>query len=294
MLEIKNIAKSFKAVKVLDDCSLTVEKGAIFGLVGVNGAGKSTLLRLIAGVYAADKGEICFNSRNVYTDELVREEILLIGDEIYYEKNATINSLKRFYQSFYHFDEGRYQSYLKLFALDPTKQLSQFSKGMKRQASLLSALAIQPQLLLLDEAFDGLDPLVRLNFKKALTELIAERKITVIISSHNLKELEDICDTFGLLAGGKLKTSGDLAIAKEGINKYQVVYNQNYGEADFKDLGLLSYERSGRVITLVVKGERSKVEARLKQAEPLLLDVLPVNFEELFIYEVESRGKIDE
>ena len=294
MLEIKNIYKSFKDYEVLSNCNLTIDAGSIFGLVGINGAGKSTLLRTIAGIYESDSGEVLFDGENTSTNVNIRKDILLIADDPYFEKTTTIEDMKVFYKSFYEFDEIIFAKYLAMFGLDPNKRLSEFSKGMKRQAFLLIALAIRPKLLLLDEAFDGLDPLVRLNFKKALTELIEDRNITVIISSHNLKELEDICDSFGILENAFIKTSGDLVASKDLVNKYQVVYADDKEASDFEGLDVLHFSKLGRVITLVIRGEESKVLEELNRDNPIILDVLAVNFEELFIYEVESRGSLDE
>ena len=294
MLKIKGIYKSYGNFEVLKNCNLEVNESSIFGLVGIKGAGKSTLLRAIAGIYDVDAGQILFNDYDVSRDEKIRKDILLIADENEFDKNATIESLKLFFKNFYDFDEVAYEKYLKMFGLDTKKPIISFSKGMQRQAMLLFALAIRPKLLLLDEAFDGLDPLVRLNFKKALAELIEDNEITVIISSHNLKELEDICDSFGILENGFIKTSGDLSASKDLVNKYQIVYEDNKDETFFKDFDLLYFNKIGRVITAVIRGDKSEVYQKLEATKPMMIDVLAVNFEELFIYEVESRGTLDE
>lgn len=294
MLRIENVKKSFLNHIILDKCNLEIIDGTIFGLVGINGAGKSTLLRSIAGIYTLDEGKITFNDIDTYNNPNIRKDILYLSDDVYYEKNATINSIKQFYTTFYEFDEVNYQKYLDVFKLETNKPINNFSKGMKRQVFLLMALAIKPKLLLLDEAFDGLDPLVRLNIKKALFELLNDEEITVIISSHNLKELEDICDSFGILEDGQIKTSGDLNISKEMINKYQIVLHDDVQEDYFKDLDILHYHKIGRVITLVVKGDKEEIVSKLNALNPLILDVININFEELFIYELESRGSLDE
>ena len=294
MLRIENVKKSFLNHIILDKCNLEIIDGTIFGLVGINGAGKSTLLRSIAGIYTLDEGKITFNDIDTYNNPNIRKDILYLSDDVYYEKNATINSIKQFYTTFYEFDEVNYQKYLDVFKLETNKPINNFSKGMKRQVFLLMALAIKPKLLLLDEAFDGLDPLVRLNIKKALFELLNDEEITVIISSHNLKELEDICDSFGILEDGQIKTSGDLNISKEMINKYQIVLHDDVQEDYFKDLDILHYHKIGRVITLVVKGDKEEIVSKLNALDPLILDVININFEELFIYELESRGSLDE
>lgn len=294
MLKINKVKKSFLNHVVLDQCTLEIKPGTIFGLVGVNGAGKSTLLRCIAGVYELEEGSITFNDKDTYQDKSIRKEILYLSDDPYFEKTSTILSLKHFYQSFYDFNEDTYQKYLKIFGLNERKPINNFSKGMKRQVFLLFALAIKPKLLMLDEAFDGLDPFVRLNFKKALFEILSDEEITVIISSHNLKELEDICDSFGILENGVIKTSGDLNISKEQVNKYQVVFKNERDKEDFKGFDILHFSKSGRVINMVIKGNVDEVIEKLEMYNPLILDTLKVNFEELFIYEIESRGGFHE
>jgi ABC-2 type transport system ATP-binding protein len=291
MLKISNLDKSFKDKKVLNDLSLDVHEGSIFGLVGVNGAGKSTLLRCISGIYQPDAGVIEFDGRDTFKDVKVRKDIFFVNDEPYYPLAASIRSLKDFYTSYYAFDEETYQKNLKLFDLDENKPISSFSKGMKRQTLLLFALAIKPKLLLLDEAFDGLDPLVRLNLKKNLYDFIQDGEATIIISSHNLKELEDICDTYGILENGKISTYGDLLESKANINKYQLAFKEEIDESFFDQFELLHKHKEGSVYTLVIKGDREETVRKLEELKPLILDTLSVNFEELFIYEHEGGSK---
>ncbi len=288
-LRIEGVTKSFKELKVLDAIDLEIEKGSVFGLVGVNGSGKSTLLRSIAGIYSLDGGNIYFEGEDTYANPNIRRDIFLVADDLYYSFASTINTLKDFYASFYSFDENEFQKYLKIFRLDPNKQINNFSKGMKRQVSLVFALAIKPKLLLLDEAFDGLDPLVRYTFNKQLANLLEDEEITVIISSHNLKELENICDTYGILENGKIENYGDLSANKANISKYQMAFKEEKTIDDFKDFNVLHYSKIGKVITLVIKGEKQETIEKLEAYNPLILDVLNVNFEELFIYEVESK-----
>ena len=290
MINIMNLVKSFNDKKVLDNLNISIEDGTVCGLIGINGAGKSTLLRLISGVYSQDLGIVEVGGECVFENEKIKKDIIYVSDDPYFPFSSTIKSLKVFYSSFYNLNEDLYQKYLSMFNLKENALISSFSKGMKRQVSLLFAMAISPKYLLLDECFDGLDPLVRLNFKKALTELIQDKKITVIISSHNLKELEDICDSFGILENGKINTYGDLIDSKTNINKYQLAYSIEKTKDDFKDFNLMSIEISGRVVSLVIKGNKEEIMAKLEKSEPLFIDVLPVNFEELFIYEMEARN----
>lgn len=291
MLEIKNVTKAFKDKSVLDNVSLNIDHGSIFGLVGVNGAGKSTLLRSVAGIYSLDDGLVLFEGLDTHIDVEIRKRIFLVSDDPYYPYGSSIKSLKMFYKSFYDFDEEVYQKYLNLFKLSETDNISNFSKGMKRQALLLIALACKPELLLLDEAFDGLDPIVRVHIKNALSDLIEDNNSLIIISSHNLKELEDICDSYGILENGHIETYGDLLESKANINKYQLAFKEEVDFEMFKGFDVLYKNMEGRIVTLVIKGNREDVSKKLEALNPLILDVLNVNFEELFIYE--HTGALD-
>lgn len=294
MLKIEHLNKSFGSKKVLDDLNLEIHDSSIFGLVGINGAGKSTLLRLIAGVYAADAGSVTLHGADTYSEPLTRSEIAFVPDEAYYPVGATIGSMKLLYETMYRFSEEDFRKYLDLFELDEKMPVNNLSKGMKRRVSLLFALAVKPKLLLLDEAYDGLEPLARLRFKKALSGLIEDEGIIVIISSHNLRELEDICDSFGILEGGKIVSYGDLLESKDMINKYQLAFASEKTRADFSEFDVLHFEQEGRVSKLVIRGSEEEVSEKLETMNPLLMDVLPVSFEELFIYELESRGESHE
>ena len=275
MLKIEGLYKAFKDKKVLEGLDLVLNEGSIFGLVGVNGAGKSTLLRCIAGIYEADHGSVLFNGEDTFKNPAVRKDIFFVSDEPYYPIAANIRTMKE----------------LNLFHLDDTKPISSFSKGMKRQASLLFALSIAPKLLLLDEAFDGLDPIVRHDLKRMLYELIEEQKATIIISSHNLKELEDICDSYGILENGRIASYGDLLESKANLNKYQLAFASPIDESVFDAFDILYSRKEGSVYSFVIRGDRQQVEEKLQKLDPLILDTLPVNFEELFIYEHEGGSK---
>ena len=291
MLKIEHLNKNFKTKEVLKDLNLEVHDGSIFGLVGINGAGKSTLLRLIAGVYEPEGGSITLNGTDTWKDPEIRSDIAFVSDEQYYPLGCTIKSLKLLYESMYNFDEAAWHKYMEMFDLEPGMSITNLSKGMKRRVSLLYALSIHPKLILLDEAYDGLEPLARLHFKQALTDLIEDENISVVISSHNLKELEDICDSFGILEDGHIISYGDLLESRELINKYQVVFKTEHTKEDFKDFDILHFEQEGRVCKLVIRGNEEEVTAKLDEMEPVLMDVLQTNFEELFIYELESRGE---
>ncbi len=288
MLEINKVVKGFDGKKVLDGVNLTIDGGSIFGLVGVNGAGKTTLLRCISGIYMTDEGNVLFDGRDTFKQEEIRRDIFFANDDPYYPLASNIRSLKEFCASFYPLDEQMYQKTLKLFNLSENQQINTFSKGMKRQTLLLFALSIKPKLLLLDEAFDGLDPLVRYNLKKALYDFIEENHSTIIISSHNLKELEDICDSYGILENGKISTYGDLLESKQNINKYQLAFTAPIDESVFDQFTILHMHKEGSVYSLVIKGDKEETVAKLQELHPVILDTLSVNFEELFIYEHEG------
>ncbi len=292
MLKIDQLQKSFGNKQILNNLCLEIKEGTIFGLVGINGAGKSTLLRCIAGVYEPEQGSILFDGFDTYEDERIRNTIAFVSDEAYFPVGSTIKSVKLLYETMYdNFSNEDYQTYLDLFQLDENTSIVNLSKGNKRRVSLLFALCTKPKLLLLDEAYDGLEPLARYKFKNVLTQLIEDEQITVIISSHNLKELEDICDSFGILEDGKMMEYGDLSESKENINKYQIVFNQDLDEHAFDTFDILHINHEGRVYKIVARGNQDTVLAQIQAMHPLLVDVLQVNFEELFIYELEAKEK---
>lgn len=294
MLKINNLYKSLGNQLVLNNCQLEVQKNSIFGLVGPNGAGKSTLLRCIADVYEADQGVITLNEEIIHENPKVKAEVLLLSEDPFYLYNASLKEMKEYYRIFYpNFNDEIFNKYLPLFKLDENKNMNNFSKGMKRQAFILLALAIAPKLLLLDESFDGLDPMMRLLFKRAINECMGKSDMTILISSHNLRELEDICDSFGILSDAHISTAGSIDSTKDNIHKIQVAFKKEMKKSDFQALDLIHYQQNLRVITMVVKGDIDEVEAYLKTFDPLMLDVLNVSLEEIFLYEIQMR-EVDE
>lgn len=289
MIEIIDLKKSFKDKEVLNNINLKIEDGKVFGLVGINGAGKSTLLRLLCGVYKADSGSILIDGNEVYENEKVKKDIFFLPDEPYYSNNTTPFSLKDIYKVFYNLDEEKYLQYINLFKLPLKKSMNKFSKGMKRQVFISLALAIKPKYLLLDEAFDGLDPLARLTFKRALIDLIDECNSTIIISSHSLRELEDICDSYGLLDNKNISSNGSIDEALTSVHKYQIAFEKEMSEGDF-DIKFKTFNKDGRIIKVVVKEDYNEFSKLINKYNPLLVDEIPIDFEELFIIEVESRG----
>ena len=285
MIEVKNLSKSFGANVVLRDLNLTVPDGSIFGLVGINGSGKSTLLRMLAGVYRADRGSILIDGEEIYENEKKKRELFFLPDEPFYTSGMTGEKLAELYRTFYNFDNAVFAQYTQLYKLDTRTPIRNFSKGMKRQMFVSLAFAVAPKYMFLDEVFDGLDPLARLNFKRGLIEMSEKTGGTVVLSSHSLRELEDICDCYGLIDGHSIADSGNLSSATENVYKFQLVFDRNV-EKDDLGFETMSFERSERVVRIVVQGDKEEFLNKIAELKPLLVDELPVDFEELFVSRV--------
>jgi ABC-2 type transport system ATP-binding protein len=293
MIEINGLTKSYEKGKpVLQGIELKVNEGSIFGLVGINGAGKSTLLRLIAGVLRGEGGQVCVDGENVYENERVKRQIFFLPDDPYYTSNVTAQGLADLYRSVYDFNDGVFNEYLQKFKLADRAPIRNFSKGMKRQVFVALALAVAPKYLLLDEAFDGLDPLARMTFKKGLIDLVEEKGTSVIISSHSLRELEDICDCYGILDKGHITCSGELEQDLMRLHKFQAAFNGEITQADIP-FPCMSFTKTGRVVQLIAKGETETLTAQLESLNPLFVEEIAVDFEELFIGEVQARGYLE-
>lgn len=291
MIQLNSISKSFDEKTVMEQVTLTIEEGSVFGLIGPNGAGKSTLLRIMSGIVEADAGSVLYDGQDVFENVDVKKDIFLISDDPFYFVNASIRDMKDFYHVWYpNLNEDLYKKFLKLFHLDEKKPLRDFSKGMKRQAFMVLALAICPKYLFLDEAFDGLDPVMRLTFKRAIMNFIDDKNMTIVISSHNLRELEDICDCFGILEMNGIITSGKVDETKCHMHKVQMAFDKEMQEEDFKDLDVLYLKIHSRVVNLVVKGYIDEVREKLEQLHPIMLETLNVNLEEVFLFEMDRKG----
>lgn len=286
MIEIQGLKKSYGSKLVLDGVHLTVPDGAKFGLVGINGAGKSTLLRLIADVLRPDEGSILLDGECVTGNAKKREELFFLPDDPYYASGTTIAKLIDLYRAFYPFDRALFDKYASAFGLQLLTPIRNFSKGMKRQAFAALALACRPRYLLLDEAFDGLDPLARLELKRGLIE---QEDCTVLISSHSLRELEDICSGFALLDGGTIADAGDIHDALGKVHKFQFALEKEVRREDIP-FECLSFEAEGRVAKIIVRGEPEYILRMLEALHPLFVEEIAVDFEELFLCEVQKRG----
>lgn len=300
MIELKNTVKKFDGFTALDEVDLRIEKGTAFGLLGSNGAGKSTILRLVSGIYSADSGEVLVDGENVYDNVDAKQKIFFINDETVQFGSFTLKKLKNYYKNFYpSFSEEIFESLRKKTGLPLDKKINTFSKGMKRQAIVIIGLACRTDYLLLDEAFDGLDPTMRIIVKKMLVDAMLDRQLTTIISSHNLKEINEVCDTAALLHNGKIVFSRDIDDIKGSIHKIQVVFNKNedgsvvnYTEEDFAQEGIeiLHYEQSQSICFIIAKGDIDAIKTSLLSKHPMLTEVIPLTLEEIFIYELEVLG----
>lgn len=291
MIQFSHVSKSFDTKKVLDDMTWEVPQGSIFGLVGPNGAGKSTILRLISGVLLPNQGEITIAGQNVYNNPSVKKKILFVPDDPYFLPQSTMKEMRKFYEIFYpSFKESMYRKLLNNFPINENEKISNFSKGMKRQANIILALSIMPEILLLDEAFDGLDPVMRLTLKRILSDQLLERKFTVVISSHNLRELEDICDRIALISDCKIGLNDEVETIRAVYHKFQVGYTTIPEIEVFTRFNPMHLDVRGNVAMLVVKGDSVELMKQLNETHPVLLDEIPITMEEVFVYEMEGKG----
>lgn len=292
MIEIKQLEKNFGTKKALAGISFTINEGTIFGLVGSNGAGKSTLLRVLAGVYQADGGVALLGGQSPFENVAVKSTVLFISDYPYFFPQSTITSLSRYYKAVYpNWSEEKFAQYCKMFPLDVKMKIRNMSKGMQRQAALVLGLSTCPKYILFDEIFDGLDPVIREVLKRILVEFVAEEQATVLIASHNLRELEELCDHVGLLHDGGVIFERELDELKLGIHRVQMVLQD---EVDFEkiktEMEVLKSNKAGKVFTFTAKGSSEEIMAVLNPYNPLLCEVLPLTLEEVFISEMEGVG----
>jgi len=290
MIEMKGLTKTFEKNYALKEMSCKIEKGSIFGLIGSNGAGKSTLLRIIAGVYRPDGGTVTIDGQTVYENTNTKNRVFFVGDTPYYFQGATLNTMAKFYSSSYkNWSDRKYMELLSVFPINPGMKIATMSKGMQRQCMMILALSCQPDILLLDEAFDGLDPVIRQLVKKMLSNMVNDGA-SVIISSHNLRELEDLCDHVGLLHLGGVVFERELDSAKLGLHKLHAAFSQLPSPDQLNGLNLVKIETRGSLINLVARGDRDEIMAQIETLNPLFSELLPLTLEEVFIHEMENIG----
>ncbi len=288
MIKANNVVKTFDGFRALDGLSMTVERGSVYGLVGPNGAGKSTILRHITGAYRQDAGEVLVDGVPIYENPALKARMANIPDDLYYFLSASTRDMMKFYRGFYpRFDMTRYETLKEAFSVvDEKRPIRRLSKGMQKQAAFWLALCCKPDYLILDEPVDGLDPVMRRQVWSLLMGDVSELGTTVVISSHNLRELEDVCDHVGILSKGKVLVERSLSDLQDNVIKVQVAFRDTYVPQLPDDLELLHSSKVGRIHTLIARGGTQHIMERLSVFEPLFIDALPLTLEEIFIYEL--------
>lgn len=291
MININNVTKKFDDVVALNGLSFNISSGTVFGLVGSNGSGKSTLLRVISGVFKPDGGEVDIDGESTYEKPEIKGKCFFVPDFPYFYNNSTINNTALIYRKIYpNWDEEYFRFLCSTFPVNPRKAVINMSKGMQRQAALILALSTRPKYLLLDEIFDGLDPVIRQLVKKLIITNVTDNNMTVMIASHNLRELEDICDHIGLLHKGGVVMERELDEMKLGIHKAQLAFKDEVDDSIFNGLNIVKLSRRGNVYNITVKGDINEVTQRLEALEPAFMEALPLTLEEVFINEMEGAG----
>jgi len=288
MIQVEQVTKTFDGFKALDQLTMTVPTGAVYGLVGPNGAGKSTILRHITGVYLQDSGIILLDGERIYENPAAKGKIFPIPDELYYFGSSSTWDMARFYKGFYpRFDEKRYEALREVFrTVDERQPIRRLSKGMQKQSAFWLAMSCRPEVLVLDEPVDGLDPVMRRQVWNLLLSDVKQENATVLVSSHNLKELEDVCDHVGILSRGRVLVERSLSDLQENVVKMQVVFQEREMPKLPGDLEVLNVSQVGRITTLIVRGRAHEITNRLSVYCPILLEALPLTLEEIFIYEL--------
>ncbi|MBP3378027.1 MAG: ABC transporter ATP-binding protein [Clostridia bacterium] len=294
MIIIDSVTKDFEEVRSLDKVSVLIENGSIFGLIGSNGSGKSTLLRILCGIYKPTDGDVVFDGMPVWEDPAVKQNIVYLSDDQYFLPHCTIYDMMQLYKSVYPtFSDEKYKEYLNLFGLDDKRKIATFSKGMQKQASFLLGLSCRTQYVLCDETLDGLDPVMRRTVCKIVAEEVADRNITVIFASHNLKEIEDICDHVALLHKGQLLFEAGLDDIKLGIHKIQMSFEKDRLEevkTELTQLDTVSLEQRGSLFTVIARGDEGALSDFIGSLHPVFVEFIPLTLEEIFIAEMEERG----
>lgn len=289
MIKLLNVNKSYGDKLVLQNINLDIKKGTVLGVVGPNGSGKSTILRLLAGVMEADAGMVSMNDENIFDHPYIKEKIVFLADDPYFPLQSTLRNMKNYYQIFYPtFDEAYYYELLEEFPIDENEKLSDFSKGMKRQATLILAMASRPEIMILDETFDGLDPIMRFKLKQFIVDGITENNMTFIISSHILFEIESICDNVILIDKQGFKISESINDLYRSYTRFQVVFDAPPADKTFLRLQALSIEGNQRIYNIIMKGDRDDNLAQIEKLKPIIVESSELSLEEIYRYEVKG------
>ncbi len=292
MIEIKSLSKGFDKKKyVLENLNCKIDDAHIYGLVGANGAGKSTLLRLINSIYEADNGEVLIDGEPVYDNVKLKEQMVFVPDDLFFYPSYSLMDMASYYEALYpKFDMNYVINTANKLKLDLNAKIAEFSKGMKRQCALICALATNAKYMFFDETFDGLDPVMRKFFKSLLADSMEKNGTTIIMTSHNLRELEDICDNLGLLYKGNILFESDIDTLKTNMFKVQISLKDDFNKSTFKGLKILSYKKLGSIATIIIEDDQGKSKEYLENLKPIILDFLPLTLEEVFIYQMEALG----
>ena len=293
MITATDFTKKFDSKTAVDCLNISIGQGKIYGLVGTNGSGKSTFLRTVSGVYYADGGNVFVDDEPVYENVKAKNKVFFVSDDMFFLPNGSMDDMSRMYMGLYPtWSQEKYENLSGRFPIDKTARVKNFSKGMRRQAAIILALSCQPKYLLLDEAFDGLDPVIRVAVRKLIAEEVQERDMTVIISSHNLRELEDFCDTVGILHQGKLIMQHTMDALSDRFCKVQVAFAKDSGvDAEkFENNKILSVKKSGSVYTIACAMGCDEAEKFMSNYNPIFVDYIPLTLEEVFVYEMEAIG----
>ncbi len=291
MIEVRGLTKSFGKLKALVNVDISIEKGAVYGLLGPNGAGKTTLIKHLAGVYRQDAGTVAVDGQPVYENPAVKSFLVYIPDELYFFSQYSIEETAEFYASLYpNWNWERYRLLKQVFSIDPQRRITRLSRGMQKQVAFWLGISTMPRVMLLDEPVDGLDPVMRKKVWNLVLQDVAERQTTVLVSSHNLRELEDVCDHVGILHNGSVLVERDLDDLKTDVHKLQLAFTGEVPADLLETETVLHRQQSGSILQIIVKGDKDRILSEVRRAEPVILDILPLTLEEIFIYELGGRG----
>ena len=291
MIKVDRVSKKYDNDFVLNNLSFNIKDNCIYGLVGANGAGKSTLLRIIMGIFDANMGSVTIDGEEVSHNVKLKQKMVFIPDDLFFYPGYTLIDMAKYYQSMYdEFDMDYLRELAKLLKLKENVKISNFSKGMKRQCALICAIATNADYMFFDETFDGLDPVIRNVMKKIIVKQMNKKKTAIVMTSHNLRELEDICDNLGLLYQGGILFESEIDTIKTNMYKVQISLKGDFDKDDFSDIDLLSYKKNGSVATLIIKDVDNTSKKKLAKKNPIILDYLNLTLEEIFIYEMEAMG----
>lgn len=291
MIEIKNVTKKFDDFTALDGVDINVEKGSVYGLVGPNGAGKTTIIKIMTGIYRSDSGTIQIDGKDVYENSEIKERMVYISDDLYFFPGYSIKDMASYYKGIYpYWSDERFRAMSDIFKIDINRSVRRLSKGMQKQVAFWLGLSANPDIMILDEPVDGLDPVMRKNVWNLMLSDVVERNMTVLVSSHNLRELEDVCDHVGIMNNGKVVIEKALDEVKGNIHKVQTAFTDGLPDELLNVLEVLKHEKVGSVDMLILRGSYQKIADVIKKYNPLILDVVPLSLEEIFIYEMGGLG----